>query len=35
MGFKLRKKGRFERAEEFATRMKEVHEETETTLKKS
>ena len=35
MGFELRKKGRFEKAEEFATRMKEVHEEAEATLKKS
>jgi len=35
MGFELRKKGRFERAEEFATRMKEVHEEAEAALKKS
>jgi len=35
MGFKLRKKGRFERVEEFATRMKEVHEEAEAALKKS
>ena len=35
MGFKLRKKGRFERAEEFATRMKEVHEKAEAALKKS
>jgi len=35
MGFELRKKGRFERAEEFATRIKEVHEEAEAALKKS
>jgi len=35
MGFELRKKGRFERVEEFATRMKEVHEEAEAALKKS
>jgi len=35
MGFELRKKGRFERAEEFATRMKKVHEEAEMALKKS
>jgi len=35
MGFELRKKGRFEKAEEFATRMKEVHEEVEAALKKS
>jgi len=35
MGFELRKKGRFERAEKFATRMKEVHEEAEAALKKS
>jgi len=35
MGFELRKKGRFEKAEEFAIRMKEVHEEAEAALKKS
>jgi len=35
MGFKLRKKERFERVEEFATRIKEVHEEAEAALKKS
>ena len=35
MGFKMRKKGKFEKAEEFATRMKEVHEEAEAALKKS
>jgi len=35
MGFKMRKKGKFEKAEEFATRMKEVHEEAEVALKKS
>jgi len=35
MGFKMRKKGKFEKAEEFATRMKEVHEKAEATLKKS
>jgi len=35
MGFELRKKRRFERAEEFATRIKEVHEEAEAALKKS
>jgi len=29
MGFEMRKKGKFEKAEEFATRMKEVHKETE------
>jgi len=35
MGFEMRKKGKFEKAEEFATRMKEVHEEAEVALKKS
>jgi len=35
MGFKMRKKGKFEKAEEFATRIKEVHEEAEVVLKKS
>jgi len=35
MGFEMRKKGKFEKAEEFATRMKEVHEEAEVALRKS
>jgi len=35
MGFKMRKKGKFEKAKEFATRIKEVYEKAETTLKKS
>jgi len=35
MGFKMRKKGKFEKAEEFATRTKEVHKEAEAALKKS
>jgi len=35
IGFKIRKKGKFEKAEEFVTRMKEVHEEAEVVLKKS
>ena len=35
MGFKMRKKGKFEKAEEFATRIKEVHEEAKVALKKS
>jgi len=35
MGFEMRKKGKFERAEEFAKRMKEVHEEAKTVLRKS
>ena len=35
MGFKMRKKGKFEKAEEFETRIKEVHEEAEVALKKS
>ena len=29
MGFKIRKKEKFEKAEEFVTRMKEIHEEAE------
>jgi len=35
MGFKMRKKRRFEKAEEFAMRMKEVHKEVEVALRKS
>ena len=35
IGFKIRKKGIFKRAEEFATRIKEVHEKAEAALKKS
>jgi len=35
MGFKIRKKEKFEKAKEFATRMKEVHKEAEVALKKS
>jgi len=35
MGFEMRKKGKFEKAEEFATRMKEVHKEAEVALRKS
>jgi len=35
MGFKMRKKGKFEKTEEFVTRMKEVHEEAEVALRKS
>jgi len=35
MGFEIRKKGKFEKAEEFATRMKEVNKEVEAALKKS
>jgi len=35
MGFKMRKKKKFEKAEEFATRIKEVHKEAEVALKKS
>jgi len=35
MGFEMRKKGRFKKAEKFMTRMKEVHKEAEATLKKS
>jgi len=35
MGFEMRKKRKFEKAKEFAKRMKEVHEETEIVLRKS
>ena len=35
MGFEMRKKGKFERAEEFAKRIKEVHKEAKTVLRKS
>jgi len=35
IGFEMRKKGKFEKAKEFATRMKEVHKEVEAALKKS
>jgi len=35
MGFEMRKKRKFEKAEEFATRMKEVHKEAKAALKKS
>jgi len=35
MGFKMRKKGKFEKVEEFTTRMKEIHKEAEVALKKS
>jgi len=35
IGSEIRKKGKFEKIEEFATRMKEVHKEAETMLKKS
>jgi len=35
MGFKMRKKGKLEKAEKFAMRMKEVHKEAETAFKKS
>ena len=35
MEFEMRKKRKFERVEEFAKRMKKVHEEAETALKKS
>jgi len=31
----MRKKGKFEKAEEFVTKMKKVHEEAEVVLKKS
>ena len=35
IGFKMRKKGKFEKVEEFMIRMKEVHEKAEAALKKS
>jgi len=35
MGFEMRKEGKFERAKEFAIRMKEIHEEAEVVLRKS
>ena len=35
IGFEIRKKEKFEKAEEFATRIKKVHEEAEAVLKKS
>jgi len=35
MGFEIRKKGKFEKAEEFVMRMKEVHKKAEAALKKS
>jgi len=35
MGFEIRKKKKFEKAEEFARRMKEVHKKAEAVLKKS
>jgi len=35
MGFKMRKKGKFKKMEEFTIRIKEIHEEAEVALKKS
>jgi len=35
MGFEMRKKGKFEKTEEFITRIKEMHKEVEAVLKKS
>jgi len=35
MGFEMRKKGKFEKAEEFVMRMKEVLKEAEAALKKT
>jgi len=35
MGFEMRKKEKFEKAEEFTTKMKKVHEKAEVALKKS
>ena len=34
MGFEMRKKRTFEKTEEFATRMKEIHKKVEVALKK-
>ena len=35
MGFKIKKKRKFEKVKEFATRIKEVYEEAEAVLRKS
>jgi len=35
MGFEIRKKGKFEKVEEFTMRMKKIHKEVEVALKKS
>jgi len=35
IGFEMRKKGKFEKAEEFVIRIKEVHKEVEAALRKS
>jgi len=35
MGFKIRKKGKFEKAEEFVTRKKEVYEKAKAALRKN
>jgi len=35
MGFEMKKKGKFEKAEELATRIKKVYEEAEVALRKS
>jgi len=35
MGFKMRKRRKFEKAEEFMTKIKEVHKKAEAILKKS
>jgi len=35
MGFKIRKKRKFEKSVEFVTKMKKVHEKTKATLRKS
>jgi len=35
MGFEIRKKGKFKKAEEFTIRMKKIHKEAEVALKKS
>ena len=35
MGFEMRKKGKFEKTEEFTTRIKKVHEKAKATLRKS
>jgi len=35
MGFEMRKKGKFEKAEEFTTRIEKVHKKAEVVLRKS
>jgi len=35
MGFEMRKKGKFEKAEEFSMRIKEIHKKVKAVLRKS